>query len=90
MGLDVPMLLEVYNDLAYAPGVNTASKVEFLPEDKHPTVCISCGACAKICPQNIDIPNKLSELSKMLETIPSWRKISEERAEAARRIAEEK
>ena len=59
MELDIPMLLEVYNDLAYAPGVNTASKVEFLPEDKQPTVCISCGACANICPQKIDIPTKL-------------------------------
>ena len=90
MELDIPMLLEVYNDLAYAPGVNTASKIEFMPEDKQPSACIACGACARNCPQNIDIPEKLKELSKMLETIPSWRKISEERAEAARRIAEGK
>ncbi len=90
MGLDIPMLLEIYNDLAYAPGVNTASKIEFMPEDKQPSACIACGACARNCPQNIDIPEKLKELSKMLETIPSWRKISEERAEAARRIAEGK
>ena len=90
MGLDIPMLLEIYNDLAYAPGVNTASKVEFMPEDKRPEACISCGACVRNCPQNIDIPTKLSELAKMLTTIPSWRKICEERAEAARKTAEKK
>ena len=90
MGLNIPMLLEIYNDLAYAPGVNTASKVEFLPEDKQPTACITCGACARICPQKIDIPEKLKELSKMLESVPSWRKICAERAEAAKRLSEEK
>ena len=87
MGLDIPMLLEIYNDLAYAPGVNTASKVEFMPEEKQPTACIGCGACVRNCPQNIDIPTKLAELSEMLKTIPSWKKISEERAEAARKLA---
>ena len=90
MGLDIPMLLEIYNDLAYAPGVNTASKVEFMPEDKQPTACIACGACVRNCPQNIDVPKKLTELSEMLKTIPSWRKISEERAEAAKKHAEKK
>ena len=88
MGLDIPALLEIYNDLAYAPGVNTALKVEFMPEDKQPTACISCGACVRNCPQNIDIPTKLSELSEILKTVPSWRKICEERAEAARKAAE--
>lgn len=88
MGLDIPMLLEIYNDLAYAPGVNTASKVEFLPEDKQPASCISCGACVRNCPQNIDVPKKLGELSEMLKTIPSWKKICAERAEAARKLAE--
>ena len=90
MGLDIPALLEIYNDLAYAPGVNTASKVEFLPEDKQPTACISCGACVRMCPQNIDIPKKMSELSEMLKTIPSWKKICADRAEAAKRLSEKK
>ena len=90
MGLDIPALLEIYNDLAYAPGVNTASKVEFLPEDKQPTACVSCGACVRMCPQNIEIPKKLVELSEMLKTIPSWKKICADRAEAAKRMAEDK
>ena len=90
VGLDIPMLLEIYNDLAYAPGVNTASKVEFLPDDKQPTACIGCGSCVRMCPQNIEIPKKLAELSEMLKTIPSWKKICADRAEAARKMAETK
>ena len=89
-GLDIPMLLEVYNDLAYAPAVNAAVKVEFLPEEKQPTACIGCEACVRICPQNIDIPKRLSELSEMLKNIPSWRKICADRAEAARKLSEKK
>ena len=84
MELDIPALLEIYNDLSYAPGVLTASKIEFMPENKRPSACIACGRCVKSCPQNIDIPLTLINLTRMLEQIPSWRKICEERAAAAK------
>jgi predicted aldo/keto reductase-like oxidoreductase len=86
MGLNIPMLIEIFNDLRYAPGVNSALKIELMDEDKRPTACISCGACLSSCPQNIDIPKVLSDLSQLLTTIPSWRKISAERAEAAAKL----
>ena len=88
MELNIPMLIEIYNDLRYAPGVNSASKIEFMSEDKRPSACISCGNCTSICPQKIDIPTVLSDFDKLLTTIPSWKKICAERAEAARKIAE--
>ena len=87
MELNIPMLIEVYNDLRYAPGVNSASKIEFMPEDKRPTACISCGNCVAICPQRIDIPRVLSDFSELLTTIPSWKKICAERAEAAAKMS---
>lgn len=87
MELNIPMLLEIYNDLSYAPGVNSASKIEFMPEDKRPTACIMCGACTKICPQKIDIPKTLLDLSNMLKNIPSWKQICAERAEAAAKLS---
>ena len=87
MGLNIPMLIEVYNDLRYAPGVNSASKIEFMPEDKRPSACIGCGACVHACPQNIDIPTVLSDFDKLLATIPSWKKICAERAEAAAKLS---
>ncbi len=88
MGLNIPMLIEVYNDLRYATGVNSASKIEFMPEDKRPTACIYCSNCVKMCPQNIDIPKVLMDFSRLLETIPSWRQICAERAEAAKKISD--
>lgn len=85
MELDIPTLLEIYNDLAYDPAVLSAYKVEVLPENKRPSACIACGRCVKACPQKIDIPLTLISLTKMLEKIPSWRAICAERAEAAKK-----
>lgn len=88
MGLDIPLLIEIYNDLRYAPGVNSGMKIELMPEDKRPTACICCGTCIKTCPQNIDIPKVMIELSNLMKTVPSWKKISAERAEEARKLSE--
>jgi predicted aldo/keto reductase-like oxidoreductase len=86
MGLDIPALIEVYNELSCAKSLNTAMRVEFLPDDKKPDACIKCGKCSEICPQKIDIPCVLEGLSEILSSMPSWREVSRERAEAAARI----
>ncbi len=79
VGLDIPMLLSVCNDLRFAPVVNASILVELLPEEKKPTVCIACGKCTKICPQSIDIPGVMKELSQRLEAMPKWQDISRQR-----------
>ncbi len=86
MGLDIPLLLSVYNELRFFPVVNASMRLEFLPEDKKPTACLTCGACTQICPQKIDIPKVLKELSVKLETMPKWLDISREREEAAKAL----
>lgn len=85
MGLDIPMLLSVCNDLRFAPVVNTGMLVEFLPEDKKPSACIGCGKCNRICPQGIDIPAVMRELSERLDKLPKWADISRDREEEQRR-----
>ena len=42
MELDIPALLEIYNDLAYDPAVLSAYKVEVLPENKRPSAFVFC------------------------------------------------
>ena len=69
MGLDIPKLLEMYNE-----GVVTGGRGGFipsmfvgtLPEDKRPSACIGCGSCAAVCPQQIDIPGTLAEFAEKL------------------------
>ncbi len=36
---------------------------------KHPKDCVGCGACAKKCPQNLDIPKEIAKMNEELETL---------------------
>ncbi len=90
MGLNIPELLAIDNDLRFAPGVNTAMRVDALPEDKRPSACIGCGACTQICPQKIDIPGEMSNMVALLAKTPSWAQISREREEAAKKLKEKR
>lgn len=85
MELDIPMLLSTYNDIRFAPVVNTSMRIEFLDEAKKPSACIGCGSCVNICPQNIDIPSALKDLSDRLSKMPSWVEISRQREAAAKK-----
>ena len=85
VGLDIPMLLSVYNDIRVSPVFTVAMGIEALPEEKRPSACISCGKCTRICPQNIDIPQAMKDFTQALSKIPSWEAICREREEAARR-----
>ncbi|MBQ9241829.1 MAG: aldo/keto reductase [Proteobacteria bacterium] len=85
-GLDIPMLLSSLNDVRFSPSITTGMRMEALGAEKLPTACIGCGACAQICPQHIDVPALMAEFSERLSGLPSWKKICEERAEAARRL----
>ena len=85
MGLDIPLLLSIYNEIKVVPSVNAVMNIQFMEDNKKPAACIACGKCTKICPQNIDVPNILRDLSRRVEKIPSWADICLEREEAARR-----
>lgn len=86
MGLDIPTLIAILNDLRFAPVTNTAMMLEFAPEEKRPSACIACGKCARICPQGIDIPGVLAELTELLKTVPSWAAISKAREEEQKKL----
>lgn len=84
MGLDIPTLLNGYNDLRFAKaGFTVGMMIDALPEDKKPSACIGCGACAAACPQSIDIPQALADFSDTLAQMPKWADICRERAAAA-------
>lgn len=85
MGLDIPLMLSVYNELKITPAFTVSMRLEGLPEDKQPSACIKCGKCTHICPQSIDIPAELGKLAEMLEKLPKWADICRERAEAAKK-----
>jgi len=86
-GLNIPLMMDTCSELRFSPVVNTAMRLEGLPEDKQPSACIGCGACEQMCPQRIAIPDIMKELTELLPKIPKWKDICRQREEAARKLA---
>ncbi len=90
MGINIPEMIGMYNELRLAPSIMIPMRIEALPEDKRPNSCIGCGACSAICPQNLDVPKHLKDFAEGVSKLPSWAEISRQRAEAARKAKENK
>ena len=86
MGLEIPMLLDIYNDLRFSPAFTVAMRMEALPKEKSPAACIGCGACQQMCPQGIRIPELLKECAALMEKQPKWVDMCREREEEAARL----
>ena len=66
-GLDIPMLLSLYNEHAFTGGGFIAPMaLKAVPEDKQPGACIGCGSCEKVCPQQLPIAKAMSDFAAML------------------------
>lgn len=83
--INIPLMLEIYNDLQITPTFTVSMRIEGIPESRQPHSCIGCGACTAVCPQGIDIPGVLASLSEKVKAIPSWVQICKEREEAAQK-----
>jgi hypothetical protein len=85
MELDIPLLINAYNDARLHPASFTVPMMlDAMPTEKHPSACIGCGQCAQICPQKIDIPKAMEEFTELMPKLPNWLKLCEERAAAAK------
>lgn len=72
VGLDIPYLLQCYNDYKFTPSMAPSMRLDGLDEEKRPSACIGCGQCTHACPQGIDVPSALAELAVMYENGPHW------------------
>ena len=79
MGLNIPVFISVYNDLKLQKAITTRMRLDVFPEDKQPDACISCGLCAENCPQKIKVPEEISKLNEILDSMPTWAQVCEER-----------
>lgn len=86
VGLNIPTMISICNDIRVDPLVNSVLMIQSLPEEKRPAACISCGKCSKVCPQGIDIPKVMKELAERFAKIPSWEDISRKREEEIRKL----
>jgi len=68
MGLDIPWLIELYNEHVYSGGGFIAPMaMQALDESKRPAACLGCGACEAVCPQNIKISEMMRDFDAKLK-----------------------
>lgn len=67
-GLDIPMLLGLYNEHNYTEGGFLAPMaLEAVPTEKHPAACIGCRSCEAVCPQQLSIAAALADFAEKLK-----------------------
>ena len=68
MELDIPSLIELYNEHKYSGGGFLAPMaIDALPQDKKPSACIDCRSCEAVCPQNIEISKMMTDFVEILK-----------------------
>ena len=66
-GLDIPRLLELYNEHCFTQGGFIAPMaLAAIPQDKQPTSCIGCRSCEAVCPQQIHISEAKADFAAKL------------------------
>lgn len=66
-GLDIPWLLELYNEHVFTGGGFIAPMaLSSLAEDKKPSACVGCRSCEQVCPQQIKISEVMSKFDALL------------------------
>lgn len=66
-GLDIPALLELYNEHRFTGGGFLAPMALMaVPEDKRPSACLHCRSCEQVCPQQIKISEAMEDFQASL------------------------
>ncbi len=79
VGLDIPFLLNMFNEIRVVPSVNSYMRLDALGPDKQSSACIKCGKCVKMCPQGINIPELMEAFTETLSKLPTWESICHQR-----------
>lgn len=65
--LDIPALLELYNEHCFTEGGFIAPMaLASYEEDKKPSACIGCRSCEAVCPQQIKISEAMADFAEKL------------------------
>lgn len=65
--IDIPLMMSLYNE-AMVTGADWRQGMALaaIEKDKWPQECINCGACQKLCPQSIKIPEVMTDFVNLL------------------------
>ena len=59
--LDIPKLIEIYNEEIFSGGYILPQAVARIEADKRPDACIGCQSCEAVCPQGIKIATAFAD-----------------------------
>ena len=76
--------MNLYNDLLFSPSISIDMKIAAMDQDRRPAACIKCGKCKNVCPQKLDIPFVMSDITERMSHMKSWAELCKERLEAAK------
>ncbi|USF25225.1 hypothetical protein N510_000136 [Firmicutes bacterium ASF500] len=66
-GLDIPLLLELYNEHAFTErGFIAPMRIAQMEDGRKPSACVACRSCEAVCPQQIKISAILADFSAKL------------------------
>ena len=69
MELDIPRLIELYNEHKYSGGGFIAPMaLSAMPDNKKHSACIACQSCEAVCPQLIKIHEVMAEFNGMVNS----------------------
>ena len=67
-GLDIPSLLELYNEHSFTGGGFIAPMALMaVPKEKRPSACVVCRSCEAVCPQQIKISEVMKDFAEKLK-----------------------
>lgn len=70
IGIDIPKVFNIYNEYkADNKKDDFIVSYESIKEENRADKCINCGICKPKCPQKIDIPNLLKEVSELYKKL---------------------
>ena len=66
--LPIPDLLKLYNEamVAGSGAFISSMRLASLPAEHQPSACVACHSCEKVCPQQIHIPDALTDFARRM------------------------
>ena len=70
-GINIPAIFTLYNQYKLGQKAYRFQRYyDSLAESERPDKCITCGLCAKNCPQHLEIPELLAKVKDEYDKIP--------------------